>query len=168
MVWLYRSIIPVGRRGVFYSFKCFLTTFAVHRRRGEELAPFGFGGFSCIRWGVDTVENWTKLEKRIMKRTSVSIFKKKNKKKVFTQRYLNLKVKELCEFWRFFGVSIAPKKCSAFTTVSGNHFSFFRMIQNQHRILRFLTPYWICGKTFLAHWMSQKSIRISRSYPWKG
>ncbi len=29
MVWLYRSPIPVGRRGVFYSFKWFLPAFVV-------------------------------------------------------------------------------------------------------------------------------------------
>jgi hypothetical protein len=34
MVWLYRSIIPMGRRGVISSFKWFLPTFPARRGRG--------------------------------------------------------------------------------------------------------------------------------------
>ncbi len=34
MVWLYRSPIPVRRRGVYFSFKCFLPAFAALRGRG--------------------------------------------------------------------------------------------------------------------------------------
>ncbi len=37
MVWLYCSLIPVGRRGVFYSFKWFLPAFAA-------LEECGWGG----------------------------------------------------------------------------------------------------------------------------
>jgi hypothetical protein len=39
MVWLYRSPIPVGRRGVFYLFKFFLPAFAALRGGGS--APCG-------------------------------------------------------------------------------------------------------------------------------
>jgi hypothetical protein len=41
MVWLYRSPIPVGRRGVLFSFKLFLPAFATHTGRGEG------GGILC-------------------------------------------------------------------------------------------------------------------------
>ncbi len=34
MVWLYRSPIPVGRRGVFYAFKLFLPALTAFRERG--------------------------------------------------------------------------------------------------------------------------------------
>jgi hypothetical protein len=40
MVWLYRSPIPVGRRGVISSFKLFLTAFP-RVERGEGSAPCG-------------------------------------------------------------------------------------------------------------------------------
>ncbi len=42
MVWLYRSPIPVGRRGVISSVKCFLPAFATLEEKGggeEESAP---------------------------------------------------------------------------------------------------------------------------------
>ncbi len=35
MVWLYRSPIPVGRRGIISSFKFFLPAFATRRGRRE-------------------------------------------------------------------------------------------------------------------------------------
>jgi hypothetical protein len=35
MVWLHRSPIPVGRRGVIPSFKLFLPAFAARRGRGK-------------------------------------------------------------------------------------------------------------------------------------
>jgi hypothetical protein len=39
MVWLYRSHIPVGRRGAISSFKCFLRVFATRRGRGGGRHP---------------------------------------------------------------------------------------------------------------------------------
>ncbi len=41
MVWIYRSPIPVVRRGVFYSSKWFLPAFAALRGRGRGSAPCG-------------------------------------------------------------------------------------------------------------------------------
>ncbi len=41
MVWLYRSLTPVGRRGVFYLFKRFLPASRRLEEGGEESAPYG-------------------------------------------------------------------------------------------------------------------------------
>ncbi len=49
VVWLYRSPIPVGRRGVISSFKWFLPVFATRRgREGEGQHPVGMRGTARI------------------------------------------------------------------------------------------------------------------------
>ncbi len=57
MVWLYRSPIPVGRRGIFsYLFKLFLPAFAVHTGRGGSQHPLR-----------KILKSWkTYLEKRLL------------------------------------------------------------------------------------------------------
>ncbi len=54
MVWLYRSRIPVGRRGVIFSFKLFIPAFATLRGGGGDSAPCGWG--KCKEIELYTVE----------------------------------------------------------------------------------------------------------------
>jgi hypothetical protein len=50
MVWLYRSPIPVGRRGVFYSFKLFLPDFAALRPCGSCTYTTNAIHNKCFQW----------------------------------------------------------------------------------------------------------------------
>ncbi len=56
MVWLYRSVIPVGRRGVIFSFKLFLPAFAT--RGGGSVSSLWYYSTVCLMFESTLKVSW--------------------------------------------------------------------------------------------------------------